>query len=45
MTEATDNRCTYQPGTLRCIRQHHPDDPDAHVRQSYVVDEIEGGDQ
>ena len=29
---ADDNRCDYQPGLYRCIRQPHPRHPDAHVR-------------
>lgn len=42
------SRCTYQPRNLRCIREEHPDDPTAHVRETdswHAGGEAEGGDQ
>lgn len=43
MTEATTNRCTYIDGGLRCVRERHPDQPEAHVRVngSWVPDRHE----
>jgi len=36
---ADADRCDYQPGRLRCIRPHHPDQPNAHVRVSGTAEE------